>query len=80
MIYRQANQLETAEQYHQTAINLLDKIGAKCDLAEAYFQWGLTLQISRKIEDSKIYFERASQLFQQINAPKQLAKIRNQLE
>jgi tetratricopeptide (TPR) repeat protein len=80
VIYRQANQLETAEQYHQTAINLLDKIGAKCDLAEAYFQWGLTLQISRKIEDSKIYFERASQLFQQINAPKQLAKIRNQLE
>ncbi|AFZ34831.1 Tetratricopeptide TPR_1 repeat-containing protein [Stanieria cyanosphaera PCC 7437] len=78
--YRQINQFETAEQYHQQAINLLDNLGAKCDLAEAYFQWGLTLQISGKSEVSKNNFERASQLFQQINAPKQLVKIRNQLE
>ncbi|BAU63196.1 unknown protein [Stanieria sp. NIES-3757] len=80
VIYRQTNQFETAEYYHKQAINLLDNIGAKCDLAEAYFQLGLTLKISGKIEDSKLNFEQASQLFQQINAPKQLAKIRNQLE
>lgn len=37
------NQFELAY-HHNQAIELLDKIGAKCDLAVAYFQLGLTYQ------------------------------------
>ena len=75
-IYRQQNQFEQAEQYHQDAINLLEQIGAKCDLAEAYFQTGLTAKKASQIEKSKQYFDRAIQLFQQIEAPRQVEKVR----
>ena len=71
-IYRQQNKFEQADTYHQDAINLLEQIGAKCDLAEAYLQWGLTAQKANRQEKSKRYFARAIELFQQIEAPKQV--------
>ncbi len=41
-IYRVNQEFELALENQLAAIELLDKIGAKCDLAEAYFQLGLT--------------------------------------
>lgn len=41
-VYRNRNQLTLASSLHQNAINLLDKIDAKCDIATAYHQWSLT--------------------------------------
>lgn len=60
---------------HLEAIELLDNIGAKCDLAETYFQLALTYQKIQNNEKSKINFDRAIQLFTQMEAPKQVEKV-----
>ncbi|MBD2355422.1 tetratricopeptide repeat protein [Tolypothrix sp. FACHB-123] len=74
-IYRQQADYKLALTHHTEAIELLDKIGAKCDLAESYFQLGLTYQALDKLDESQMYFHQAIQLFTEINAPKQVAKI-----
>ena len=54
-IYRKQNQqFELALENHLAAIELLDKIGAKCDLAEAYFQLSLTYQSMGKESESRV--------------------------
>jgi hypothetical protein len=55
----------------------LDTIDTKCDLAEAYFQLGLTYQKMAKPDESQMNFNRAIQLFTEIKAPKQVEKISN---
>jgi tetratricopeptide (TPR) repeat protein len=75
MIQQRNNNFTDAERYYQEAIQLLEKIGAKCDLAEAYYQFAIALKQTNRIAESKTYLASAIQLFQQIEAPKQLAKI-----
>jgi tetratricopeptide (TPR) repeat protein len=67
-IDRQQGQTDRAILRYQEAIELLTAIGAKCDLAEAWLQLGCLLQIAEM-------FDRASQLFTEIQAPKQVAKV-----
>ncbi|MBH8573748.1 tetratricopeptide repeat protein [Nostocaceae cyanobacterium CENA369] len=74
-INRQQDNFELALTHHLAAIELLDKIGAKCDLAEAYFQLGLTYQKMEDRERSQINFNLAIQLFTEIKAPKQVERI-----
>ena len=74
-IERQLNNFEQANNYHQQAVELLDKIGAKCDLAQACLQWGITLQYRGEVTLSKECFEKAIALFQQIQAPKQIDRV-----
>jgi tetratricopeptide (TPR) repeat protein len=74
-IHRQQTDFELALANHTEAIELLDKIDAKCDLAEAYFQLGLTYQKMAKPDESRMNFNRAIQLFTEIQAPKQVEKI-----
>ena len=76
-VYRNRNQLTKSCCLHEEAINLLDKIGAKCDLATAYHQWGLTL-IKQKKQPQQAYIQ-AIELFQQIPAPLQVAKVTQSL-
>ncbi|MDZ8054129.1 MAG: tetratricopeptide repeat protein [Aulosira sp. ZfuVER01] len=76
-IYRQQAEFDLALANHTEAIELLDQIGAKCDLAEAYFQLGLTYQQMTKLDESQMNFHRAMQLFTEIEAPKQVDKILN---
>ncbi|MEO1373714.1 MAG: tetratricopeptide repeat protein [Cyanobacteria bacterium J06635_10] len=78
-IYRKNQEFESALKNHLEAIELLDKIGAKCDLAEAYFQLGLTSLSMGEEGESRLNVEKAVQIFNQIKAPKQVEKIRNQL-
>lgn len=59
------------------AIELLEKMGAKCDLAEAYYQLGLTQQ--QFGEDERNSFEKAIQLFREIQAPKQIDKVQKRI-
>ena len=77
IIYRQDNNFELAQNYHQKAIQLLEDIGAKCDLAEAYFQLALTLQRANNPSQSNIFFRQAKDLFQQLEAPNQIIKVEN---
>lgn len=60
---------------HQESIALLDKIRAKCDLAEAYFQCALTYQAKGETANSQENFDAALQLFQEIDAPKQIDRV-----
>ena len=79
-IERQLNNFEQANNYHQQAVELLDKIGAKCDLAQAYLQWGITLQNSDETTQSNECFQNAIALFQQIQAPKQVDRVIREME
>ncbi|OUL23298.1 NB-ARC domain-containing protein [Nostoc sp. RF31YmG] len=76
-IHRRQAEFDLALANHTEAIELLDQIGAKCDLAEAYFQLGLTYQEMAKLDESQMNFYLAMQLFTEIEAPKQVAKISN---
>ena len=76
-IERFNNNYIQANIHHQQAVELLDKIAAKCDLAEAYFQWGVTLQSDRRLALSKACFQSAIAIYKQIPAPKQIERINN---
>lgn len=77
-IYMQSD-CEIALKHHTESIQILDKIGAKCDLAEAYYQLGLTYQAMGEIANSLNYFNRAIALWQQIDAPKQIERVQNSI-
>jgi tetratricopeptide (TPR) repeat protein len=73
-IQRQQGAIDSAIAHHAAAIELLDAIGAKCDLAEAHFQLGLTLQ--KKDKTASCYEAAiAIRLFAEIRAPKQVQKV-----
>ena len=73
-IYRIDQEFESALENHLAAIELLDKIGAKCDLAEAYFQLGLTYKSMGEEGESQVNVEKAARIFEEIKAPKQVGK------
>ncbi len=78
-IYRRGQDFQSALKNHLDAIELLDKIGAKCDLAEAHFQLSLTYKSIGKKHESEVNVNKAIQLFTEIQAPKQVEKINEQL-
>lgn len=55
--------------------NFLENIGAKCELAEAYYQLALTYQQMGDRENSKPNFDNAIQLFTEIEAPRQVERV-----
>ncbi|HAZ49348.1 MAG TPA: hypothetical protein DDW76_32755 [Cyanobacteria bacterium UBA11369] len=79
-LYREQGDFETAIANHSESIELLDKIGAKCDLAEAYYQLGLTYQKIGDTEKSQDNFAKAIRLFSEMEAPKQVEKVRRAME
>ncbi|BAZ36798.1 TPR repeat-containing protein (plasmid) [Calothrix sp. NIES-4101] len=79
-LYRRQQEFETAFSYHSKAIEVLEKIGAKCDLAEGYYQLGLTYQKMKELAKSRKNFDKAILLFREIEAPKQVEKVRHAME
>jgi tetratricopeptide (TPR) repeat protein len=81
-LYRIQEKYETALGHHFDSIEILDKIGAKCDLAEAYFQLALTYQAMGDQPNGKIYFDKALDLWgpKQINAPEQIKRVKNAMQ
>lgn len=74
-IYRIKQEFSSAYSYHLEAIELLQKIGAKCDLAEAYFQFALTCRESEEIVKSQENFQQAIDLFTAMEAQNQVTKV-----
>jgi tetratricopeptide (TPR) repeat protein len=72
---RLQGRLEAAKDKYLHAIAILDRLGAKCDLAEVYFQAAITWNGAGEVQQSNIYLEKAEQLFTEISAPKQIAKL-----
>ncbi|MGL5062255.1 MAG: tetratricopeptide repeat protein [Microcoleus sp.] len=79
-IYRDRKDFDRALLHHSEAIEILDKVNAKCGLAEAYYQQGITYQIMEETEKSQGNFEKAIELFEEITAPKQIEKVRSTLD
>ncbi|HEY9849165.1 MAG TPA: tetratricopeptide repeat protein [Leptolyngbyaceae cyanobacterium] len=74
-LYRRQNALDTALEYHQQAIALLDTIGAICDLANAYLQLGLTYEAIGRSQLCEETLNKALQLFGQMQAIKQVERV-----
>jgi tetratricopeptide (TPR) repeat protein len=78
-LHREQLSFKAAIQHHLEAIHLLAKIGAKCDLAEAYCQLGITYQMMGDRAESIASMQQALQLFNTIQAPKQAAQVQQML-
>jgi tetratricopeptide (TPR) repeat protein len=79
-IHRESKKLELACSQNLEAVKLLIYIGAKCDLAEAYFQLGLTYQAMGEQDLTKAYKAKALELFTQMEAPKQIDRANKAFE
>jgi tetratricopeptide (TPR) repeat protein len=79
-IYRKSKSFEMAVSLHLESINLLDEIGAKFDLAESHYQIGLTYQIMGEIDKSDKGFQEAIRLFTEMEAPKQVERVRKSMQ
>ena len=66
--------------YYYEAIKILETIGAKCDLAEAYFQLGLTYQAMGEHDQAEEYKAKALELFAQMEAPRQIERVNKPFE
>jgi len=75
-LYGEQSDFATALSHHSESIALLDKIGAKCDLAEAHYQRALTHQKMGDAEKSQTQFQEAIRLFTEMEAPRQVEKVR----
>lgn len=88
VLQRQQGDCERAIALHTQAVERCEEIGARCDMAEAYFQFGLSIQhcaqrlpvaernaernAERSAEDC---FERARDFFASIRAPRQVKRV-----
>jgi len=79
-IYRQQNDLKNAYFKSSDAIDILKKINAKPDLANAYFQHGLTYQAMGENDQAEAYKDKALVLFEQMEAPKQIERVNQAFE
>ena len=74
-LYRIQGEFTTALTHHQESIEILEYIGAQCDLAEAYYQQALTYQQMGDRENSKPNFDKAIKLFEEIEAPRRVERV-----
>ncbi|WP_254174835.1 NB-ARC domain-containing protein [Planktothrix pseudagardhii] len=74
-LYRIQGEFATALTHHQESIEILENIGAKCDLAEAYYQLALSYQQMGDRVNSKPNFDNAIQLFTEIEAPRRVERV-----
>lgn len=72
-IHRKQNSLHLALDIQLEAIQILEDIGAKCDLAEGYYQLALIQQ--QMGDNNQENFQKAILLFTEIKAPKQVEKV-----
>ncbi|MEH1847524.1 MAG: AAA family ATPase [Nostoc sp.] len=86
-LFREQEEFTRAIFHHSEAIEILDKIGAKSDLAEAYYQLALTHKKMGEIDQSRETFVQAMSatgyayaLFNEMQAPRQVEKVQTAME
>ena len=79
VLQRHQAHYEQAILLHQDAVALCEKIDAKCDLAEAVFQLGLSMQSALSATNNEAIncFDQAISLFSSICAPRQVVRVRD---
>ena len=75
VIHRLQGKFDPAVADHNQALLLLQPLNATCDLAEAYFQLGLTYQAMNQMCDRDHAFHQATQLFTTMDAPCQIQRV-----
>lgn len=76
---REVGQFVEALQKNLGAIEILTQIGSRYNLAEAYYQCGLTYQVMKETEKSCTNFQEALRLFSIMKAPKQVERVRRSM-
>ncbi|HEY9628498.1 MAG TPA: tetratricopeptide repeat protein [Coleofasciculaceae cyanobacterium] len=79
MICRSRQDFKGAVANHLAAKRLLDRIEAKGDLAEVNYQLGLTYRQMNELAESRNCLQKAIELFQQMNAPRQVQRVQQVL-
>lgn len=79
-ICRSEMNLEEALVRNLEAIEILRRINMKGDFAEAYYQLGLTYQVMEETEKSDENFQEAIRLFSEMEAPKQVERVRRSMQ
>jgi len=86
-LFREQGEFTRAIFHHEKAIEILDKIGAKSNLAEAYYQLALTHKKMGEIDQSRESFVQAMSatgyayaLFNEMQAPRQVEKVQTAME
>ncbi|MEE3718626.1 tetratricopeptide repeat protein [Tumidithrix elongata RA019] len=72
---RMNHRYSSALSYIKIAIDILKKIWANPDRAEAFFQFGLTYQAMGEHDQAEEYKAKALELFEQMEAPKQIERV-----
>lgn len=80
VIYRKQNNFDEAIINHTKAIEIANKIKAKSNIADAYYERGITYKKIGDRKKSRIDFEAAIQVYEQMGAPKLVAKVRKAME
>lgn len=78
-LYRQQQDFQSAIANLTTAKRLLDRLDARADLAEVHYQFGLTYYHLHDLPASRAHFQATIQLFEQIQAPKQVSRVQQTL-
>lgn len=80
VLHRLQRNCDRALAHHAEAVEILEMIDAKCDLANALFQQGITYQAQANPSQAQQNFTRAIQLFRAIDAPNQVQRMQNQFD
>ena len=79
-LYRVQKSYKIALSYNTESIHILDKLGAKRHLGEAYYEIGLTYQALGKVDESSKSFQEAIRLFGEMEAPKQVERVKQSMQ
>lgn len=79
-IFLKENRVEQAIEEHEKARQIFSQIGANFDVAETYYYLGLSYQRLGVSESSQANFDEAIRLFEEMEAPKQVEKVRQAME
>jgi len=79
-VYYEQQEFEKARLLNLEAVQLFNELGAKPHLAEALYQLGLTHKEMGDIEMSNANFQEAIRLFGEMEAPKQVERVRRSMQ
>jgi len=71
-VYRKTNNYQSSVNILNKSVFALNHLGAKADLAEAYFQLGLTYQAMGEHNQAEEHKVKALEFFAKMEAPKQI--------
>lgn len=80
IVKRNEGKYEEAIEHHTRAIGILQRITAKKDLADAYYELARTYQKIGDIQKSKSNFLAAIQIYEAMGAPKQIQKVKQTMK